>query len=280
MRGLKKKRLFLVFLGILLFIPTGHFQTTGHEIKSEVYEGKSFKHSHYTAEDGTDVVNITDNREYKKEEQTVEILKRICKDTTRYKDCGKQKIEFAEKVVALKETYCESIGNIDTCIKRIISVLENCGTENKTCISYSIENIISAELRKDLLIGEYKLLVPLRGGETTLGGKDRNISADVVSYLFEDVFNLIILVASILAIIFLASTGFLMILSQMKGDVFGYKEAKDKFYRIVLGIIVLLCSYIILQQVNPQLTEGGKFFQERPEDGKGNNQGDREDEFP
>ena len=99
---------------------------------------------------------------------------------------------------------------------------------------------------------KYTLLVPLKEGreEIEISGDSLKQSEE---YLISDVFGLVFTVAAFFALVYLTLIGLQMVLSNINGNVFKYGELKGRFYDIILGIILLLFSYIIINTINPDL---------------------------
>ena len=98
---------------------------------------------------------------------------------------------------------------------------------------------------------KYTLLVPLNEKRTEI-----EISGNLSQseeYLVSDVFGLVFTVAAFFALVYLTLIGLQMVLSNINGNVFKYGELKSRFYDIILGIILLLFSYTILNTINPDL---------------------------
>lgn len=90
-----------------------------------------------------------------------------------------------------------------------------------------------------------ELKYPTVGGQTIT---TKTLLPDFVKYIF----NLTIAISGLIAFGVLIYAGIKMMLSS--GNVGAMTDAKEKITSAFLGLIILLCSWIILSTINPQLT--------------------------
>lgn len=95
------------------------------------------------------------------------------------------------------------------------------------------------------------LSVPIPGvsfGDATLS--DGEVTVPFLAQYIMGIYRFAIGAAAILASIMVVYGGFRYLLGSTLGDV---KEGKEVIQNAVIGLIVLLCSYVILQSINPDL---------------------------
>ncbi len=95
---------------------------------------------------------------------------------------------------------------------------------------------------------EYTLI---SGGIPGLSGNGVFKSGDL-SELFNALFNLAVLVGSIIAVILIAAAG----IEYMTSDAAGKKgDAKNRIRNALVGLLLLLATYIIFEQINPSIND-------------------------
>ena len=79
---------------------------------------------------------------------------------------------------------------------------------------------------------------------------DYSIGSGDISVYLNDIFTLVLGIAAVLAVIQIALGGIEYMTSSKIGSI---ENAKSKMWGAVIGILLLLSTYIILQKINPQL---------------------------
>lgn len=79
------------------------------------------------------------------------------------------------------------------------------------------------------------------------------ITKDLLPSYVEYIFNLTVAISGLIAFGVLIIAGVRFMTSG--GDVNTMKDAKEQIFSAFLGLLILLCAYIILNTINPQLVQ-------------------------
>jgi hypothetical protein len=159
---------------------------------------------------------------------------------TIYKTCSQNSNPGQIYYFADKSFKIHSFATLDECK----SVINTTNTLYKTCSTNIVTNI-SSQQNTTTSNGVYKLLAPI--------GTFAQAPDNIGDY-FNTIFKIAIALCGVLAVVMIVIGGV-----QYMGDesIFGKTEAKSRITSAILGLLIALGSWAILNTINPDLLGGG-----------------------
>ena len=102
----------------------------------------------------------------------------------------------------------------------------------------------------------FDLLVPLGNTKTIVrnfGSEEKEDNKDSVENYIQELITFIFIVLAFMSAIFIVVIGFLMVLNNVQGKVVDFQNYKKRFYDVLLGVSLLLFSFIIINTINPAI---------------------------